>query len=78
MDRPTISQAMEDYLKAIYKLQGKQEQVPTSALADYLGVAPASVTNMCKQKKMDWCALIIYPSTGIVLVLTAPMKAVST
>jgi DtxR family Mn-dependent transcriptional regulator len=40
---------MEDYLKAIYKLREQNEQVPTSALADYLKVAPASVTNMCKK-----------------------------
>lgn len=45
----TISQAMEDYLKAIYKLREWNEQVPTSALADYMRVAPASVTNMCKK-----------------------------
>jgi DtxR family Mn-dependent transcriptional regulator len=40
---------MQDYLKAIYKLQDRSEQVPTSALAEMLGVAPASVTNMCKK-----------------------------
>lgn len=41
---------MEDYLKAIYKLQkGQNQQVPTSALADCMEVAPASVTNMCKK-----------------------------
>jgi DtxR family Mn-dependent transcriptional regulator len=40
---------MEDYLKAIYKLRERNEQIPTSALADYLKVAPASVTNMCKK-----------------------------
>ena len=44
-----ISQSMEDYLKAIYKLGAGSEQVPTSVLADYMGVAPASVTNMCKK-----------------------------
>ncbi|GIK42522.1 MAG: transcriptional regulator [Chloroflexota bacterium] len=49
MERATISQAMQDYLKAIYKLQERSEQVPTSALAELLGVAPASVTNMCKK-----------------------------
>ena len=49
MNRHTISQAMEDYLKAIYKLHERNVQVPTSALADYMGVAPASVTNMCKK-----------------------------
>ncbi len=49
MDRATISQAMEDYLKAIYKLQDKGKQVPTSMLAEYLNISPASVTNMCKK-----------------------------
>lgn len=49
MEKTTISQAMQDYLKAIYKLQERSEQVPTSALAEVLGVAPASVTNMCKK-----------------------------
>ncbi len=49
MDRSIISQAMEDYLKTIYKLQERSDQVSTSALADYMGVSPASVTNMCKK-----------------------------
>ena len=49
MDRSVISQAMEDYLKAIYKLQERCEQVSTSALADYMNVTPASVTSMCKK-----------------------------
>ncbi len=49
MDRALISRAMEDYLKAIYRLHERNEQVPTSALAETLGVAPASVTNMCKK-----------------------------
>ncbi len=51
MSEPVISQAMEDYLKAIYKLREQNEQaaVSTSALSDYMKVAPASVTNMCKK-----------------------------
>lgn len=49
MDRALLSQAMEDYLKAIYKLQERSGQVPTSALAEFMGVTPASVTNMCKK-----------------------------
>jgi DtxR family Mn-dependent transcriptional regulator len=49
VDRSLISQAMEDYLKAIYKLLEMDGAVTTSALAEYLGVAPASVTNMCKK-----------------------------
>ncbi|MFN8453287.1 MAG: metal-dependent transcriptional regulator [Anaerolineae bacterium] len=49
MERAMLSQAMEDYLKAIYKLHERSEQVPTMALAELLKVAPASVTNMCKK-----------------------------
>jgi DtxR family Mn-dependent transcriptional regulator len=41
-----VSQAAEDYLKAIYKLQSDAGKVSTSALAEYLGVAPPSATNM--------------------------------
>lgn len=44
-----ISQAMEDYLKAIYKLEQSVSPVPTSALAEQLNFSPASVTNMCKK-----------------------------
>ncbi len=40
---------MEDYLKAIYKLLELGGPVTTSALAETMGVAPASVTNMCKK-----------------------------
>jgi len=44
-----ISQAMEDYLKAIYKLEQITKPVPTSALAEHMSFSPASVTNMCKK-----------------------------
>lgn len=64
MDRSLISQAMEDYLKAIYNLQKSNRAVPTSALADYLGVAPASVTNMCK-KLADLNLLDYEPYRGV-------------
>jgi DtxR family Mn-dependent transcriptional regulator len=44
------SQSIEDYLKAIYKLQSLQEGgVSTSQLAKEMGVANASVTNMLKR-----------------------------
>ncbi|WP_412070519.1 metal-dependent transcriptional regulator [Rubrivirga sp. IMCC43871] len=43
------SPAVEDYLKAIYALGRSGEAVLTSALADRLGVAPASVTGMIKK-----------------------------
>lgn len=41
--------AVEDYLKAIYQLSESGGPVSTSALAERLGVAPASVTGMIKR-----------------------------
>ena len=43
------SLAVEVYLKAIYKLQSSQPKVVTSALAEHLGVNPASATGMIKK-----------------------------
>lgn len=45
------SQSVEDYLKAIYKLEAALDGkgVPTSKLAKEMGVANASVTNMVKR-----------------------------
>jgi DtxR family Mn-dependent transcriptional regulator len=49
MTKP-YTQATEDYLKAIYAAQGDMgEIVTTCALAEQLGLAPASVTNMLKR-----------------------------
>ena len=40
---------MQDYLKALYKLEKAQSPVPTSALAETLEVSPSAVTAMsCK------------------------------
>ena len=44
-----ITPAHEDYLKAIYMLSSGGEEVTNSALANHLGVAPASATNMVKK-----------------------------
>lgn len=44
-----LSPAMEDYLKAVYRLGRNQDAVSTQALADRLEVAPASVTKMVKR-----------------------------
>lgn len=44
-----LSQAMQDYLKAIYQLQESGENVPTSALAASLGVTAPSATGMMKK-----------------------------
>ena len=47
----SISQAMEDYLRTIYKLGQRQEGGPvtTSLIADKMDVTPASATNMIKK-----------------------------
>lgn len=44
-----ITHSIEDYLKAIYELAQKASPVSTSALADKLENAPASVTGMLKK-----------------------------
>lgn len=44
-----LTQAIEDYMKAIYKLQQEGAAATTNAIADRLDVAPASVSNMLKK-----------------------------
>src|SRR2546428_341411 len=44
-----LSQAIEDYLKAIYVLAQGHHPVTTTGIAERLDVAPASVTNMIKR-----------------------------
>ncbi|MGH7860419.1 MAG: metal-dependent transcriptional regulator [Candidatus Binatia bacterium] len=41
--------AVQDYLKAIHQLGGSSDHVPTSALAERLGVRPASVSEMVRR-----------------------------
>jgi DtxR family Mn-dependent transcriptional regulator len=43
------TQAVEDYLKTVYELEQQCDKVTTSAIAERLNVAPASVTNMLKK-----------------------------
>jgi DtxR family Mn-dependent transcriptional regulator len=47
--QPAISAAMEDYLKAIHRLQQGDERVTTLALAGELQLSGPSVTNMIKR-----------------------------
>lgn len=49
LGRAPLSSAVEDYLKAIYSLGAGGEVVTTQSLADHLGIAPASATNMAKR-----------------------------
>ncbi|OLD56986.1 MAG: hypothetical protein AUI83_05820 [Armatimonadetes bacterium 13_1_40CM_3_65_7] len=44
-----LTQAIEDYLKVIYKLRQAGEVVTTNAVAARLNVAPASASNMIKK-----------------------------
>ncbi len=60
------TQAIEDYLKAIYELQDPEGKVTTTALADKLSVTPASATGMIK--KLAGLNLVAYqPYKGVVL-----------
>ena len=43
------SEAIDDYLKAIFQIAGESERASTAALATKLSVAPASVTGMLKK-----------------------------
>lgn len=47
----TLSEAEENYIKAIWRLQKDQEAVSTNALAEELRTKPASVTDMLKRLK---------------------------
>ncbi len=55
-----ISRAVEDYLKIIYELQQVSGKVNTTALAERLNVAPASVTGMVKKLAEDRPRLVNY------------------
>lgn len=43
------SEAVQDYLKEIYKLQSSEGRARTSAIAEATGVSPSSVTGMIKK-----------------------------
>ncbi len=61
----SFSPAVEDYLKAIYRLQGEAgDPVTTSALGDWLGVTASSASGMLK--KLDDLRLVVYvPYRGV-------------
>jgi len=60
------TQAVEDYLKAIYELQREETSVATTALAERLGVRPASATGMIK--RLAEMNLVFHePYRGVVL-----------
>ena len=63
----TLSSAVEDYAKAIYALQERSDgAVSTNALAERLGVTPASASSMVK--KLDAMGLVVHePYHGVTL-----------
>ena len=67
LERGRRSEAIEDYAKAIYSLAGKTDgAVSTTALAERLGVTPASVSAMLK--KLDERGLVEHhPYKGVAL-----------
>ena len=44
-----LTQAIQDYIKTIYKLRGSGDGVTTTAIAERMGVSAASATNMVKK-----------------------------
>ena len=49
MARPPLTDAIQDYLKEIYKLNAESGRVTVTALAHRLHVSPASVSAMVKK-----------------------------
>ena len=49
MSKPALSEAIQDYLKEIYKLLAAGERATTTAIARRMGVAPSSATAMLKK-----------------------------
>jgi DtxR family Mn-dependent transcriptional regulator len=54
------SRSAGDYLKAIYMIGGENGLVATGALAERLGIAPASATNMMKKLAASVPPLVVY------------------
>ncbi|MBM3319960.1 MAG: metal-dependent transcriptional regulator [Candidatus Eisenbacteria bacterium] len=54
------SRSVGDYLKAIYMIGGEKGLVATGALAERLGIAPASATNMMKKLAASAPPLVVY------------------
>ena len=53
MSESELSQSVQDYLKAVYRLRKPGRAVGTTELAEELSVAPASVTGMLKRLSKD-------------------------
>lgn len=66
MARASLSNAIQDYLREIYKLGAAGDRVSTSALARGMGVSPASASAMVK--KLAALGLVVHaPYRGVSL-----------
>ena len=58
---PTGSEAVDDYLKAIFQLSGREErQVSSTEIATHLAITPASVTNMLQKLAAAQPPMVVY------------------
>lgn len=69
-----LTQAVQDYLKGIYELQEDMGKVSTNALAEKLGVKPASVTGMISKLAEDRPRLVDYEKHQGVTLTSAGRK----
>ena len=59
-----LTAAVEDYVKAVYTLESRDETVSTNALAERLGVRPGSVSGMLR--KLTGLGLVVHePYRGV-------------
>ncbi|MCI0451104.1 MAG: metal-dependent transcriptional regulator [Candidatus Latescibacteria bacterium] len=73
--RGSLSQSMENYLKAIFEILEHDERATTSSIADRMGIAPPSVTAMVK--KLAELKLVSHePYQGVTLTRVGEMAAV--
>ena len=56
----SLTASIQDYLKAIYELSARDGSASTSALAERMGVAPASVTGMIQRLAAATPPLVAY------------------
>ena len=58
---PAGSEAVDDYLKAIFQLSGREErQVSSTEIAAHLTITPASVTNMLQKLAASQPPMVVY------------------
>lgn len=66
MPAQELSEAVQDYLREIYKIQSRDGRASTSAIAEAMGVSPSSATSMVK--KLSSLSLVEYaPYRGVQL-----------